>query len=599
VIRSFIDSVFAPAHRSKFYWLIGSCLSALVLGFGAVSPHTGQRMIVAGGYYYILGLFVLFVFFARRVVAGHRGVIVGWLRRPGLAGFFLLAATVFALWSDPFKHKILFDEYVLQSTAMHMHTTKEIGAVIRAYPIAGSWTPIDAFLDKRPYFFAFLVSLLHDLTGYRIANIFILNVVLTPVFFGLVYWLARTFAGRGPALLAVGLLATMPLLGQQSTGAGMELHNLTMIALVMALAVLYLRQPDDDRLSLLILGTLLLAQSRYESVLFVFSTALIVVVGWRRADRVLLPWIALAAPLLLVPYVWHNRMLSASPLLWQLQEGQTERFSMKYLAGNLSGAWHFFFSTGIELANSWYLSALGVAGLVWALGCAWKWKRRNEASALAPEKIVLLAYSAGIAANLALLMFYYWSRLNDLIASRFALPTCLLLALLAAFLVQNLQERRLPATRCAFFGLGLWLFVWCLPTVARRLYTDQNILMKEIEWEHSVLLTRSGPVLFISNTSTIPFILWHVPALLTVVGRNRGEQIAYHLKEKTFREVLIVQVLRPTSAEGELGIDPDDVMPDSFQLEMIAEKRFGARWTRISRLVAITSPQPPLTVLSP
>ena len=59
---------------------------------------------------------------------------------------------------------------------------------------------LDTFLDKRPYFFAFLVSLVHDLTGYRIANIFLVNVALAPALFGLVYWFARALTGRrGPA----------------------------------------------------------------------------------------------------------------------------------------------------------------------------------------------------------------------------------------------------------------------------------------------------------------------------------------------------------------------------------------------------------------
>jgi hypothetical protein len=62
-----------------------------------------------------------------------------------------------------------------------------------------------------------------------------------PVLFALVYWLGRALAGRGPGLFAVGLLATLPLIGQNATGAGMEMHNLVMLALAMVLAVLWLQ----------------------------------------------------------------------------------------------------------------------------------------------------------------------------------------------------------------------------------------------------------------------------------------------------------------------------------------------------------------------
>lgn len=589
--------------RLGWFALIG--LIAVTVGFIVVPAKSGRVVIMHWGYYYMLGLFAGFLYEAWCVAAPRRSQWVPWLRRPGLAGLGILAAAAFALWSDPFRHKVLFDEYVLQATALHMHATKEIGTVIRAYEIAGSWVPIDTFLDKRPYFFTFLVSLVHDLTGYRLANIFVVNALLTPCLLALVYWLARQFAGRGPALVAVALLATMPLLGQQASGAGMELHNLTMLAAVIALAVLYLRAPGRDRLSLLIFGTVLLAQSRYESVVFVIGTAVVIVAGWWRSGRVILSWPAVFAPLLLVPYVWQKRYVDESSLLWQLAEGQTARFSFVYLADNLRGAWAFFFNTGRDIANSWYLSVLGGAGLVFVLLETVRWIRRPERPAPAPAAIALWAYGLCIAGNLALLMFYYWSRLNDVMASRFALPMCLLLVLLAARLLAALDKGRLPLTRFATVGLALWVLGWGLPAIARRTYTNMNLVMQEVEWEHEELLGRRGPLLFITNKSTIPFVLWRVPTIINGVGRQRGEQISYHMREGTFREVIVAQALRPTSADGDMGVDPEDLMPPNFRLEMIAEKRFGGRWARLSRIVAVepaaetATPTPTLAADSP
>jgi hypothetical protein len=566
----------------------GGCIvAAFAVGFFLVSPTLAKELISSAGYYYMFGLFAAFCYFAWRVSAGRREVWREWLRRPGWPGLVIIVGTAFVLVSDPFKHKIHFDEYVLQGTALHMHATKEIGTVIRAYDISGSWVPIDTFLDKRPYFFTFLVSLVHDLTGYRIANMFIVNAALTPVLLALVYWLGRALAGLGPGLLAVGLMATLPLVGQNATGAGMEQHNLVMLALVMVLAVLWLRAPDGDRLSLLVLGTILLAQSRYESALFVAPVAVLIVVGWLKADLIILTWPAVVAPLLLVPRVWHNRFLDASPLLWQLNEGQSARFSLGYLEGNLLGAWSFFFNFGRAHANSWYLSALGVLGLVWGLGLLWRRSRRGELKQLFPSQWVFLAFGAGVAANLGLIMFYYWSRLDDTMAARFALPTCLMLALASALLVRWIEQLRIPAMRLALVGLAVWLGVGCFPAMALRLYTDQNLVMKEVEWEHDELLKRPGPLLFISNKSTLPFVLWRVPTIISGVGRQRPEHIKYHLREGTFREVIVAQALRPTSSRGDMGVDPEDLMPESYRLETIAEKRFGGRWARLSRLVSI------------
>ena len=591
LIRALFNLISAAPDRRRVGLFAGCTLVALITGFGAISPSAAELLITAGGYYYMLGLVALAGGLGFRVAAPRRAVWLGWIRRPGWPGAVILLATAFALWSDPFKHKVLFDEYVLQGTALHMHATKEIGTVIRAYDIAGSWVPIDTFLDKRPYFFTFLVSLVHDLTGYRIANMFFVNVALTPVFFALVYWLGREVAGRGAALLAVGLLATMPLLGQNATGAGMELHNLAMLALTMALAVLWLRAPDEDRLSLLVVGAILLAQSRYESAIFVVPVAVVIVVGWTTAGRLILTWPAVVAPLLLVPRVWHNRFLDASPLLWQLNEGQTSRFGLDYLPGNVTGAWMFFFNLRPALANSWFLSALGFVGLAWFLGVAWRWARRPGRAPLSPAALTLVAFGAAIVGNLGLIMFYYWSRLDDTIASRFALPMCLLLALSSAWFVHRLDTGRLPALRLATVAFAGWLLVWGLPVLAQRLYTSQNLVIQEIEWEHEELLKRPGSVLFVSNKSTIPFVLWRIPTIITGVARQRSAQIGYHLREGTFKEVIVAQALRPTSAKGEMGVDPDDLMPEAYRLEPIAQKRFGGRYARLSRLVAIDAPE--------
>lgn len=600
MIRSLIELLRDPAVRLRLLLLVLSCTLAVALGWIVVTPSVASTLIKHTGYYYILGVFVAFLFFAGRVIRQRSSVCDGWIRRPGVVGLVLLVGTVFVVCADPLEHKILFDEYVLQSTAWHMHATKAIGTAFRAYDFEGTWAAIDAFVDKRPYFFAFLLSVLHDATGFRLANVFVLNIALTPVFLALVYWLGRTFTGRrGPALLAVGLLAALPLLAQQSTGAGMELHNLTMLALTMVLAVLYLRAPDNERLAALVLGAVLLSQSRYESVLFVVPVAVIVVFGWLRAKRVLLSWPVLIAPLLLLPYVWQSRVVTASPILWQLREGETSRFAWRYFEGNIAGAWNFFFNTKPMLANSWWLSALGCAGLVWAMYAAVR-NRRHPFADWSPAAIAITGFGIGICANLGLLMFYYWSRLDEVIASRFALPMYLLFALVAAGLVNALDQRRWAATKFAAIGLGVWLLGWGMPAYATRLYTTLNLVMHELNWEKDVLAARRGPLLMVTNKSTIPFVLWRISAINPPIARLRQADIAWHMRERTFREVLVSQALRPTTIEGKLGIDPEDLLPDSYHLETVAEKRFGARWIRISRVVRIdATPQTPPGVSVP
>jgi hypothetical protein len=569
--------------------LIGAA-AAFVLGFKAVPPALAEKLIIGGGYYFMLGLFGTFIFYAWRVIAPPAQAWRQGLRSSWPVALALVGATLFAVWSDSFQHKVLFDEYVLQGTAWHMHATKEIGTPMRAYDIGGTWLAIDTFLDKRPYFFTFLVSLLHDFTGYRLANTFALNVALAFLTLALGYGIVRAMTGRvGPALLAVALLATLPLFGQNATGASMELHNLAMIAVVMACAIHYLRAPDADRASLLVLGAALLAQCRYESVMFVVPVAIVLVLGWRRAGHTLLPWPVIVAPLLLVPYAWQDRFVSSKPILWQLREGETSRFALRYLSANLEGARNFFFSISPSQPSSLWLTLLGVVGVACAVvSLVRRWRARGGTPWPAAQ-VVLGLFALVVTANLALLMFYYWSRLDEPITARFALPFYFVLALLAGWVVHRPEAQRLPLLRIAVTGLGLWLLGCGAQAYARRLYTGENLVMHEVNWELDQFTSRPGPLLVITGKATMPYLLHRIPAVNLPAVRVRSAELAWHMQQGTFHDVFVSQVLRPMPPGGTI-IDPEDDLPESFHLETVATKRFGARWIRISRVTAVDAP---------
>jgi hypothetical protein len=564
-----------------------SGLVAIAAGYAAVPTVTAGHIIIGWGYYYMLTVFSMFVYYAARVARPRRQVWTGWIRRPGIAGAAIAAGTLFAVWSDSFRHKILYDEYVIQGTAYEMHATKQVSTILRAYNLGGTWLSIDTYLDKRPFFFPFLVSLIHDATGYRIANMFAANVACAAALLALLYWFARELAGRGPALLAVAAMATLPLFGQNATGAGMDLHNLTMIALVTCLGVLYLRDPGDDRLSLFVLGAVLLTESRYESVIFIVPTAFVVVAGWLRAGRALLPWPAVVAPLLLIPFAWHHRVFDATPAFWQLEPGQTSVFGWGFVPGNLQGDIAFLFNTGPGLANSLFLTIAGLAGLAWVLWRVLAWLARPPRKAPSDAAVVGLAFAVGVAGHFIVLLFYWWAKFNDLLASRFSLPMYLAFAVMLAVLVDGLSRLRVPALRIAWAGLGLWVLTIGLTDYNLRFYTNNNLGMQELDWEKSVIDARPGPILFISNKSTIPFILWHTEVLLNNVAALKADDIRYHLGQETFKEVVVSQSIRPITEDGRMGVDPDDLLPPAFHLEPIAEKRFGLRLDRLSRVVSI------------
>jgi hypothetical protein len=170
---------------------------------------------------------------------------------------------------------------------------------------------------------------------------------------------------------------------------------------------------------------------------------------------------------------------------------------------------------------------------------------------------------------------------------------CLAFAVMFALLLQAAARYRVLALRAAWLGLAVWFFVSGLPAFSLRFYTNNNLGMRELDWEREEIESRPGPVLFISNKSTIPFILWHDEVLLNNVAALKGDDIRYHLSQETFKEVIVSQAIRPLTDDGRMGVDPEDVLPKTFHLEMIVEKRFGGRLDRLSRVVSIDPAPPP------
>lgn len=584
---------FKPAFWSRAEFRLGlfglAAVTAVYFGFIGWAPETGGMLVKRFGYY-VLGLTFGLWLVALWQLSQQRCGAMGISRREGWgAGLAIGLFTLLAFNAEPFRSKVLFDEFVLQSTAFNMHYFRDTATMVRGYDILGVFVSTDNFLDKRPNFYPFLVSLVHDFTGYRTANAYWLNAALLPLTLALAYYQGRRLAGQWGAWLALLLLGSLPLLGQNATGSGMELLNFFMILAVIALGGAYLRQPDHVRLSALVLGTLLLAQSRYESAVYVLPVAGLIGLGWWRRGTVIISWPTVLAPLLLVPCALQNKVLNNTRWMWELKANQETRFSVDYFSKNLEGAGDFLFSTTQRYANSVTLSWLGCAALAWLIGHSLR--QRAVWRNLAEDQLALILLGLGVIANTGLTFFYYWASLNDPMASRLSLPLHLVFAF-AVVGAGGLLARRWAGVRTILIGLALLAVVTATSRFAQPLYSHTGI--DEIEWEKRFVLARPpGDRLILTNKSTLPWLLLKIPSILVGRGQLMAERLQYNLAAGTFQEVLVTQTFRPTTAEGDHQLPLADQLPKNFTLEFLAERRFGTRITRISRLVAVELPVGP------
>jgi hypothetical protein len=457
---------------------VGSSAGAIALGFFILPSVTALMLVRYAGYYFILAATAGFVVVAIREFRRHGRF--SWTH--GDSRLAAVALFIALVWQCNEVHgfKILMDELVLSATSMSMHFDRQVFVPMKTDELNGEYIVFGGILDKRPLFFPFLLSILHDVTGYRPGNVFVLNGGLSVIFLTMVGRLGRRLGGsEGAGLLAILLIGGVPLLGLNATGGGFDLLNVVMICAHVSLGTRFLRQPSAGAQDLFLLGTVLLAQTRYESTVFVGATGLVLLLAWWREGRARFSWGLVAAPLLLLTIPLQNKLFTVHPGYWV--SGMSEQpFSAKFISGNFGHAVNFLFSTDGFQSGSPLLSASGIVCTLFAvLYLVRRWKKTIDD----PAQTAFLATGLAVAANSVLVLFYFWGQLDDFVAARLALPLLLFFALSSAFVLGHWFRERKRWFHSTAAVLALWLWIVTIPFAAKANATRGFLSFQQIRDE--------------------------------------------------------------------------------------------------------------------
>ena len=151
--------------------LLAVCLLSVTLVFGlSCGTDFASSVVREYGYYFNLILLGgIFIYSGRIVCALYRkrrnemySMPEDWAQfsRGIVIGFIAVAAGATAvLYKAELDYKILMDDYLLAATAKEMHLTGEVAVAEFGRTIDGEFQVIQSFVDKRPWFYPFLVSL--------------------------------------------------------------------------------------------------------------------------------------------------------------------------------------------------------------------------------------------------------------------------------------------------------------------------------------------------------------------------------------------------------------------------------------------------------
>lgn len=480
--------------------------------------------------------------------------------------------------------KILYDEYTINATAKSMYADCEVFAPATTHYRGGEVVEQLGFVDKRPIFFPFVISLVHHLSGYRPENVFWLNSVLTFVLLLLVYSIVSVPYGRGFGILSVLLLSSLPLLAQNTTGGGYEIMNLCLIANLILCGRHYLSSPGARGLNMMLLSAILIANNRYESILYVLVPVALFCVKSYREKQFSLSWLAVCSPLFLILPLYSyivfkndTRFIGTSP---------DNFFSLSHLGHNLEHALRYLFDTTSSHSNSLILSALGVFGLIALIPyCLRSVKKLIFEDNQLMTLIAVFAITFG---NTLLALTCWWGAWTSVETTRFSLPLQLFMALAASIALSLIVRLKwLP-----FIAQGLCLIYIMTFTHAQCMQINEEVRLVRpvandwsIEWLSSNVAPKENLVISNANIGLGLYGYAHMPMS---VARARPEKVWAKKASNGYDHIYLVHAsVRNVEGPG-VVIESEDNVRSHFTTELLAEKEVGHCVTfTISRITGL------------
>lgn len=556
--------------RGRICLAILACL-VLVVFFWVCRPETAEVIIRHAGYSLTFaGTVACLVYLVPMFWNGLRLELV---RREWLFAFLCVAGGGWLVFAHAdFEYKIAMDEYILASTARNLHESREVVATSRVEAFGSQYQAVDVFVDKRPWLYPFVVSVLHDLSGFRHYHPFLVNALGGLGVLAFAYCIGYSFAGRKAGALAVLLWASLPLLAQNATGAGMELLNLLMVLGVFLLATKYLQDPTSQREGALCLTAVLLTYTRYESALFLLPVLLVILLGWWRKGRILLSWGSLCGLLLLVGVVLQIRAYVSNEDSWELTHGATTAFSLEHLQNNLPHALNFFFNLDASLANSLLLSIAGVIALIaFFFLLRTEWRRYWNHLTVGTVSAVFIPF---FIIQLLVVISFHAGRLDSPFVSRYALlfHVAAILAILA--LAEYVGARWKSFWPTSLIVTGLFVFIFILPSNAKEIFSNRNFAIREQQWLKSLdgeILRSSALVL---DRFTIPWSLRDVEARQPEWATKHTRRIVEEVRLGKYPAVYFVERSHYTGKGFSPDLSQAVELHAIFEMELLAERSF-------------------------
>ena len=566
-------------------FFVASSLLAGAVSFVLPFFYDVKQVLIRTWYYLIWGQIVLGLHAFYIVIHPRFAGKIEWSKILISLGIGLTFASIIGFAVEG-EFRVLADQTNLLGSALSLHLDRTYQNITEGYFYYDSFHPIASELDNRPALYPFLISILHDLNGVHASHGFVVNLLVASGI-GTLFFVAITSVTKSGAIgvLSLLLLLSNPNFSQVVRSSGFEALNMLFLSAFYWQAYLYLREPDEARLEVLLYLLLGASLCRHESIALALPALGTILLGLKN-----IRWSGGSLRMLIIPF-WFV------PLNWQMSlthainpgdEPDGHPFGLQYLGRNLPKFFEFLWDPWSKgFPTSPLISTLAFIGLA-MLSRQW-YSGRISVHA----KMVSLIIGLGTLLILVVQCAFYMGDVTQVYQHRFMVSHAPALTLLALYgLVQFERQISLHYdikwmliaffTVTALNGLreaqiayqGRWL------TLFREYKASLNYLLKE---------PKAG-TLFISDRPGM-FIVHGYGAIGFGTAHEKMESLAEDMRRKLYVNVLVEQQIpysSPDKAKPDLKLAPGYSLVPVFELQNDAEY-----YMRLSKIVAKSLPEAP------
>lgn len=526
------------------------------------------------GYYFCVAVFAVLIWTSVQVFRGVESS--GFFRQRWKGLIFVILAAVFVHLHKPHMMRVFNDEPAHQMVAKQFHEARSNSVPEVGYHLQGGLAYGERSLNYRMYFYPFVVSLVHDLTGFRVGNGLWVNAAFGLLLFLSVYLGGNKIYPRAGGLLAVLLVAGLPLIDESVTSYGYDTANLFFVSLFFLALSLYAERSDDARLNWLVATGLALAYSRNESLLYFLAAAAVVAYAFFRKRDAQLTWFAALSPVLLLPVLAARSIFRAvhvdlSVMFPHLESDQF--FSFGNIPVNFARVGDWLFELSTSTPSYPLLSLLGVIGLV-ALISSLLGDLVRKKSCQAQDGALVLFFVVVLGSFFFVTLALFWNPVAGE-AARFLLPLHLAFAYAAVWLSTRSARPQVLASRLVIIA-SLGVFLMAVPTKMRLAGGANTVFARYADWSLDWLEANDDQTtLYLSQLHTL-FLLYEYPSMDLTRANQNFAKVAQLQAEDYYGRIVVFVIEKFDSQTGRwMPPSPARPLSERFVTQPLAERRWA------------------------